>query len=131
MTVTIARFRDVWKQVAGVEDLSDLRSWKPDELVELAATIHRGFASTEAVVDMASQPKESQDQLLKQMAQFNRDLLEYLELDSAIKVGDVGRMEDILPRLLFRFTGGKNHKYAVEILELLQGLHREWPEDVR
>ena len=129
--VAIARFRDLWKQVAGVKDLGELRSRKPEQLVELAERIHREFASTEAIVKMGSEPKGSQDELLKQMAQFNRDLLEYLELDLAIKVGDVGRMEDMLPRLLFRFIGGKNHKYAVEILELLQGLHREWPEDIR
>lgn len=129
--VAIARFRDLWKEVAGVKSLGELRSRKPEELLELAERIHRGFASTEAIVNMDNEPKEAQDQLLRQMAQFNRDLLEYLELDLAIKVGDVGRMEDMLPRLLFRFIGGRNHKYAVEILELLQGLHREWPEDIR
>jgi hypothetical protein len=100
--------------------------------LQLAGGIQRGFASTNALVDMENEPDELRDQLLKQMVQFNRDLLEYLELDMAIKVGDVGRMmEDMLPRLLFQFIGGKNHKYAVEILELLQGLHREWPEDIR
>lgn len=40
-------------------------------------------------------------------------------------------MEDMLPRLLFRFIGGGNHKYAVEIPELLQGLHHEWTEEVK
>lgn len=129
--IAIARFRDLWKEVAGAENLGELRRRKPEELVRLAEKIHREFASTEAVLDMENEPKESQDQLLKQTAQFNRDLLEYLELDLVIKVGDVGRMEDMLPRLLFRFVGGKNHKYAVEILELLQGLHREWPGDIR
>ncbi|KIK78211.1 hypothetical protein PAXRUDRAFT_81112, partial [Paxillus rubicundulus Ve08.2h10] len=36
-----------------------------------------------------------------------------------------------LPYLLFRFAGGKNSKYTIEILELLQCLHREWPADVK
>ena len=117
--------------MAGAENLGELWRRKPEELVRLAEKIHREFASTEAVLDMENEPKESQDQLLKQTAQFNRDLLEYLELDLVIKVGDVGRMEDMLPRLLFWFVGGKNHKYAVEILELLQGLHHEWPGDIR
>lgn len=117
--------------MAGVRNLSELWSWKLEKLVELAEKIHQEFASTEAIVNMENEPKESQDQLLKQMAQFNRNLLEYLELDLAIKVGDVGQMEDMLPWLLFQFTGGRNHKYTVEILELLQGLHREWPQDIR
>ena len=37
----------------------------------------------------------------------------------------------MLPTLLFRFTGGGNSKYATEVLELLQGLHREWPPAVQ
>jgi hypothetical protein len=36
-----------------------------------------------------------------------------------------------LPRLLFRFIGGGNSNYAKEILELLQGLEKEWPEDLK
>jgi hypothetical protein len=48
----------------------------------------------------------------------------------AIKHGDVGHMEDLLPTLLFQFSGGGNPEYTIEILELLQGLRREWPEDV-
>lgn len=129
--VTTARFRDLWKQVAGVEELSELRSWKPERLVKKAKKIYDEFASTSAVVELKSEEEDSQDQLLKQMVQFNRDLLEYLELDTAIKVGDVGRMEDMLPRLLLRFIGGKNNKYAIEVLELLQGLNREWSGDVK
>ena len=60
-----------------------------------------------------------------------RDLLDYVNFDAAIKTGDVGFLQDILPRLLFRFIGGKNKNYAIEILELLQGLHREWPPDLK
>ena len=44
-------------------------------------------------------------------------------LDHTIKQGDVGLMEDMLPTLIFRFMGGGNSKYAIEVLELLQGLH--------
>ena len=62
--------------------------------------------------------------------QWNRDALQYIVLDHTIHHGDVGLMEDMLPHLLFRFIGGQNSKYANEILELLQGLHREWPADV-
>ena len=58
-------------------------------------------------------------------------MLNYLELDDAMKVSDVGRMQDILPRLLFRFAGGKNKNYTIEVLELLQGLQCEWPDDLK
>ena len=39
-------------------------------------------------------------------------------------------MEAMLPTLLYRFVGGGNQKYAIEVLELLQGLHKEWPPTV-
>ena len=57
--------------------------------------------------------------------------MDYYELDEAMRVGDVGRMEDILPCLLFWFIGGDNYKYAGETLELLQGLHHEWTDEVK
>lgn len=117
--------------MAGVEKLSELRSWEPERLAGMAEKIYEEFASTSAIVKLRNEEEDSQDQLLKQMVQFNRDLLEYLELGVAIKVGDVGRMEDMLPRLLLRFVGGKNNKYAIEVLELLQALNREMCEDVK
>ena len=129
--VATARFHDLWKQVAGVAELNELQGWEPEQLVTMAKKIYEGFASTSAVVELRSEEEDLRDGLLKQMVQFNRDLLEYLELDTAIKVGDVGRMEDMLPRLLLRFVGGNNNKYAIEILELLQGLNWEWSEDVK
>ena len=59
------------------------------------------------------------------------DVLPYLSLRAAIKQGDVGGMKDLLPTLLFRFADGSNPKYVIEMLELFQGLQREWPECLR
>ena len=59
------------------------------------------------------------------------DLLDYMLLDRAVSSGDIGLLEDLLPRLLFRYIGGGSSNYSIEILELLQGLHREWPTDLR
>ena len=60
-----------------------------------------------------------------------RDLLDYVLLDRAISYGDIGLLEDLLPRLLFRYIGGGSSNYSIEILELLQGLCREWPTDLK
>ncbi|KLO19327.1 hypothetical protein SCHPADRAFT_813256, partial [Schizopora paradoxa] len=49
----------------------------------------------------------------------------------AVKTGDVGIMEAMLPHLLFRFVGGGHKKYSGEIIELLQMLNRELPPEVR
>ena len=54
-----------------------------------------------------------------------------IELDEAMRAGDVGRMQDLLPRLLFCFAGGGSSHYAIKILELLQGLHKEWTPGVK
>lgn len=129
--VGVARFRDLWRRVAGVKDLKELRGVDATRLYDLATEIWDSYASTAAMVRLGRDSGEDADELLPITIRFNRDLLDYFELDEAMKVGDVGRMEDMLPRLLFRFIGGGNHKYAVEILELLQGLHREWPEEVK
>ncbi len=62
---------------------------------------------------------------------WHHDILQYIVLDGAIKHSDIRIMEDMLPQLLFHFQGGGNSKYAMEVLELLQALHWEWPEEVK
>lgn len=66
----------------------------------------------------------------QQTIMWNCDVLQYIVLNNAIKQGDIGLMEDMLPHLLFHFIGGRNSNYTHEILELLQSLHREWPPEV-
>ncbi|KAH9892908.1 hypothetical protein C8Q73DRAFT_746651 [Cubamyces lactineus] len=62
---------------------------------------------------------------------WNQDVLYYILLHRSMQSGNIGMMEDLLLHLLFWFSGGGNHKYAVEVLKLLQGLHREWPQNVK
>jgi hypothetical protein len=54
----------------------------------------------------------------------------YLILSFVVQAGDVGRMEDLLPLMAFQFSGGGNTNYTTEILELLQGLNKEWPPEI-
>ncbi|KAI0054416.1 hypothetical protein BV25DRAFT_1922704 [Artomyces pyxidatus] len=126
-----AHFRACWKVVGGVDDLRRLRTRSPEELVALAEKLVREHASVDALDAMKEKPEKEQDEVFRNTILWNRDMLRYIELHTAIKTGDVGRMENMLPYLLSRFAGGGNHKYAVEVLELLQGLHYEWPEDLR
>ncbi|KAI0056259.1 hypothetical protein BV25DRAFT_1872872 [Artomyces pyxidatus] len=126
-----AHFRACWKVVGSVKDLRDLRARTPEELAALAEKLVLEHASVRALETMAQRPKGHQDDIFRNNILWNRDMLRYVELQDAIKTGDIGRMENLLPYLLFRFAGGKNHKYAVEVLELLQGLHHEWPEELR
>ncbi|KAK7059555.1 hypothetical protein R3P38DRAFT_3167995 [Favolaschia claudopus] len=112
-----AQIRELWLEVGGVANLGDLRQKTPEELYKLAEKIVSDHASS--------------DELKEQSIMFLRDVLPYILLRTAIKRGDVGLMEDMIPHMLFRFIGGKHNKYAIEMLELLQGLHRDWPPEVR
>lgn len=129
--VSEAHFRSTWTTVANVEDLSELRSKTPAELWSLAEKIVRHHASTEALEDHDLQPEDLQDDVYRNTTMFQRDVLYYILLDNAVKIGDIGLMEHLLPHCFIRFCGTNNHKYAVEILNLLQGLHREWTPEVR
>ncbi|KAF8064098.1 hypothetical protein FPV67DRAFT_1420267 [Lyophyllum atratum] len=131
--VAEAHLREDWLLVGGVETLGELRKCSPEKLAKLAAEIVRHHASSEALDDMDQETKAgaSMDEQKRQVVMWNRDILQYIVLDQAIRHGDVGLMESFLPTLFFRFVGGGNGNYANETLELLQGLHREWPAEVR
>ena len=126
-----ANFLALWETVGGAKDYADLTTRSPDQLITLLDTIVEKHVSRRAQNSMDLHGDEDRDELQRQMAMFSWDVLSYFDLRDAMRVGDVGRMEDLLPTLLFRFMGGGNHKYATEILELLYKLDREWPKELR
>lgn len=129
--IATAHFLCTWLEITGASSVEDLRSKSPEELKKFAKRIVLEFASTAALEESFQQPPSERDELQEQVIQLNRDLLEYLELDDAIKQGHVSRMEDMLPSLLYRFQGGNNKLYVIEVTELLQKLHKEWIDDVK
>ena len=128
--VTEARFRDIWCVVGKVEALRELRERSPLELRSLALQIVTDYTSTEGMIKLSTQGERCDD-LLYQSIQMARDLLDYVLLDRALSCRDIGLLEDLLPRVLFWYIGGGSSNYLTEILELLQGLHREWPADLK
>lgn len=128
--VTEAHFRACWKVVGKVEKLEDLHNRTPVELYSLARQIVEELASSTTVEAIGSQPGDEQDETFRHSVLWNRDSLWYIDLSEAILTGDVGILEDTLPHLAFRFSGGGNSKYTLEILELLQGLHHDWPPEI-
>lgn len=127
-----AHLRDLWKIEGHVEELKDLREKTPEDLLSIAERIVDRHASTKAIVALDAIPEVGKrDTMRRQHVQWNRDALDYMVLDEAIKYGDVGTMEDLLPRLLFRFSGGRNGNYALEVLELIQALWKEWDADTK
>ncbi|KAJ6616588.1 hypothetical protein B0H10DRAFT_2390875 [Mycena sp. CBHHK59/15] len=129
--ISEAHFRASWLDIGEVEKLAELKTKSPRELRGLAVQLIRKYASRAAVNEIDIMDSEVCDNVFRQWTMFNTDILPYLHLRQAIKSGDVGRMEDLIPLLLFRFAGGGNSKYAIEMLELIQGLRREWPDALK
>ena len=129
--IATAHFLCAWLEITGASSIGELRSNSPEELVQFAERIILELGSTAALIRESRKPSPRRDELWMQVVQLNRDFLEYLELDDAIKQGHVSRMEDLLPSLLYRFQGGNNKLYVVEVMELLQKLHKEWIDDVK
>ncbi|KAJ3765421.1 hypothetical protein FB446DRAFT_655330 [Lentinula raphanica] len=129
--ISEAHFLASWLSVSGCQNISDLTHHTPMALRELACKVVQERASRSALYDLDQLPKDQQDSVLRQTVMWNLDVMPYLDLRDAIKKGDVGRMENLLPTLLLRFVGGGNSNYAAEVLSLLQGLYQEWPPEIR
>ncbi|KAH9952457.1 hypothetical protein BC827DRAFT_1293535 [Russula dissimulans] len=129
--IATAQFCDLWCMVTGVENLWDLRELTLEVLQGLATWIVWEFTSRDVLSLATCRSKEDRDDVLSQAILWNKDILDYITLNSAVSWGDVGMIQDLLPHLLFRFNGGMNSKYAIEVLELLQCLHRDWLDDMR
>ncbi|KAH9918160.1 uncharacterized protein B0H18DRAFT_883006 [Fomitopsis serialis] len=127
--ILTAHIRTCWKVVGNVSNLAELRKSRPEALKQLAIQLVDEHASFRAVKHLRA-AGVSRDEVKEQACMFNHDVLQYLVLERAIKHGDVGMMEGMLPHLAFRFAGGRNSHYTTECVELLQGLHREWPPAV-
>ncbi|KAI0074666.1 hypothetical protein K474DRAFT_1574011, partial [Panus rudis PR-1116 ss-1] len=128
--VIVAYIRECWLVIAremNIDKLEDLRKLPPSQLRDLARKLVDTFGSSAALYDLRNEQK---DEVREFATMFVRDLLQYLALKRAIKTGDVGFMRLMLPILLLRFAGGQNSQYVGEILETLQGFHREWPPEV-
>ncbi|KAI0038742.1 hypothetical protein FA95DRAFT_1613142 [Auriscalpium vulgare] len=124
-------FRACWLEIGGVDKLEHLTARSPDDLFLLAEDIYDKLASRRALMDMVADGTKNKDEFRYQTVMFNSDILSYLVLRRGISRGDPGRMEDQLPDLALRFAGGNNNKYTIEILDILQGLKKEWPPELR
>ncbi|KAH9847961.1 hypothetical protein C2E23DRAFT_871531 [Lenzites betulinus] len=124
-------FLQLWATAGNVDHAADLVTCTPEELLAILDKLYEEHIVQRAQEDMDDLPEHKHDEVAWQMAMFSADLLGYFNLCEAMRLGDVGRMEDLLPTMLFRFAGGGNHKYAVEVLELLHKLRSEWPEELR
>lgn len=125
-----AHFRSLWLTVSGCESISELRDESAANLLALATRIWDDYASMNAIVRLEEATEKDRDEHFLVIAPLLRDFLNYVEFDDAMASGDPGRMINMFGRMLYQYAGGHNPKYAMEMLELLQGLKHEWPEDL-
>ncbi|KAF9002367.1 hypothetical protein BDQ17DRAFT_1409640 [Cyathus striatus] len=74
-------------------------------------------------VSCGDQDDPSRDKAHQNLHLLMRDTLYILELVSAVKDGDIGRVEVILPHLAMIYRGAGSNKYCVETLFLIQNLN--------
>lgn len=114
--------------MGGIDSLAELRECSAEKLKEYAAEIVETRALAGALDTMDASPNPGAQ--WRQVMMWCQDALHFIVLDQSVKDGDVRMLEKILLSLLFRFIGGGNGKYAVVVLELMQGLYRKWPEEL-
>lgn len=91
--------------MTGKEKLSDLRDEaSPEELVTFAEKLYERFTSNEALAEL--EKVKSTDFVYRNSVMFIHDALDYLELYKAMRADDSGRMELLIPDMLFRFLMG-------------------------
>ncbi|KAG8696910.1 hypothetical protein FRC08_006849 [Ceratobasidium sp. 394] len=124
-----ALVRSLWMEYSGCDSAESLVTWvkstAPDVLRSMAERIFHERISPAALVDLSS--RDQPDQVLRQTILQTRDLLQYNSTRTAIRSGNVGWLEDLLPNLLIYFKGRENYNYAQVLAETMQWMRHEAP----
>ncbi|KAG0353207.1 hypothetical protein BG005_007475 [Podila minutissima] len=119
----------IWQEEIGRRNLVRFaEQHDPDLLPELisqvADNILDGYFTTRNLPQLNGQGSQNS-------ALFLWDMMFYLELSSAIKAGDIGRILHILKYLTIIFQAGKTKNYGAELLHLYCGLEHTWTKATR
>ncbi|KAG0012513.1 hypothetical protein BGZ82_002575, partial [Podila clonocystis] len=119
----------VWEIVLETDDLDTL-AWE----LGAAGISHMTALNVDTILDRYLNISDSErfgSMASRNAALFIRDMLLYVELSSAIKMGDIGRIEEVLRWLTVMFQAGTTKNYAYELLHLHCGLHYSWPSQMK
>ncbi|PCH37580.1 hypothetical protein WOLCODRAFT_84034, partial [Wolfiporia cocos MD-104 SS10] len=120
-----------WHLISGVRNLCELQEQLLEALCTLASLLIKEHAGANTITILKSDPNGA-DELQIQASSFMHDTFQYVVLDRAIKYGNIGIMEGMVPHLLFRFICGHNSNYTIECLEsTVSHFADEWPPAVR
>ena len=104
-----------------------LMACRTNTMKPIVRTLHANPISSnkrESIIGRTTPPME--DPAHENVKLLLRDLLYLRELSDAVKFGDFGRVEDILPDIaaIFRAAGSTN--YSMEILHFLHNVKHVW-----
>ncbi|KAG0041231.1 hypothetical protein BGZ83_002139 [Gryganskiella cystojenkinii] len=113
----------LWETELNTENLSAKVSSQPpkstEDIKDKVDGILKQYLTTSNLHNIANQQSIN-------AALFIRDMLLYIELGSAIKAGDIGRIEEIIRWLTLVFQAGGTKNYANELLRLHCGISYSW-----
>jgi hypothetical protein len=116
----------LWKTEHKTEEMSAKASGQspesPGEIKDKIEHIIKQYLTASSCHDIGNQQSIN-------AALFIRDMLLYIELGSAIKAGDIGRIQEIIRWLTLVFQAGGHKNYANELLRLHCGLFYSWKGD--
>jgi hypothetical protein len=123
---TEARNRELWYWVSQTESLAELRhrvdnlgSNGPAEIRRWAEKALKERASLTAVENL-KQLGQTDDSVLHDGILQHSDILLYSQIRDAIRNGDVGHLEYLVPHLAIFFHGGGSVNYAKLMVEYIQ-----------
>jgi hypothetical protein len=140
-----ARYRALWIWATGVGNIEELAKWAEhataEQLESVTKKIWTERASGRALQLLYEQKAqkittngrkktvemENEDKILESNIHLQRDLMLYEELRRAIRSGDVGQMDNLLPKLVIYFAGSKRWNYARMLTSVLQWQWHEAP----
>ncbi|RXW21996.1 hypothetical protein EST38_g3858 [Candolleomyces aberdarensis] len=97
-----------------------------EETVPVTSTRKAPPPTVPPAVPSGAEDDPSKDQVHQNLRLLVRDVLYLLELVAAVKDGDFGRVEDILPHLAMIYRGAGSNNYCTECLFMIQNLKYIW-----
>ncbi|KFH61866.1 hypothetical protein MVEG_12295 [Podila verticillata NRRL 6337] len=119
----------IWQEEIGHKDLTlfaeqHSEDTLPSLINHIAGNIISGYFTTQNLSKLNGDGSRN-------AALFLRDMMFYLELSSAIKSGDIGRILRVLKYITIIFQAGKTKNYGAELLHLYCGLEHKWTKKTR
>lgn len=113
----------------GVTRWSELSKIQPDagEIKRLAGVIQQKYTTTAA----GHKAQDAGDDVLAHACFYLRDVLSFVEFESAVTHGDPGRVLKVLKLWAYMFRGAGLTNYAREALEILVTWNHELPDALR